>query len=86
MASRTAAAPVEPSPAPARVMTALGRGIPLTLLCDLWDPPSSLGLLESEREDPWLERLAYEAVTGVPMTRLLRTSAGWGASPRPDPG
>lgn len=52
------------------VMTALGRGVPLTLLCDLFERPSSLGLLESEREDPWLERLAYEVQTSRRGERL----------------
>ncbi len=57
-------APVHP------VMTALGRGVPLTLLYDLFERPSSLGLLESEREDPWLERLAYEVQTSRRGARL----------------
>ena len=68
MTSSFAAVLDNPSPHP--VMTALGRGVPLTLLCDLFEQPSALGLLESERENPWLERLAYEVQSSRRGVRL----------------
>ncbi|MGN6245476.1 MAG: hypothetical protein ACTHQ3_17640 [Motilibacteraceae bacterium] len=55
-----------PSPATARVLALLARGVPLSLLCDLADPagPRSREVLDAEREgaEPWWWELAYPPV------------------------
>ena len=59
------------SPAAHPVMTALARGIPVTLLMDLLDPsgPDSRTVLATETADlGWLRDLAYPGAGAVPAS------------------
>jgi len=68
------------SPAAHPVMTALARGIPVTLLMDLLDPsgPDSRTVLATETADlGWLRDLAYPgAVPGPGSPEVIGRAAG----------